>query len=150
MDPEEEAGAEYCCGYPYCSCNLGTWMVAGCAGTAGAALLFGIMGPYAITPWAAAALVGAYWKQGLSDIAQPHHTIKRNFPVLGNMRYVLETIRPEIRQYFVESDTEVCCAAPLLCCPAESGNQLGKLQGLVPPQEAPFTAVHSPRSRHVQ
>ncbi|CAN0017738.1 unnamed protein product, partial [Phaeothamnion confervicola] len=34
------------------------------------------------------------------------HTLRRNFPVLGNVRYVLETLRPEIRQYFVESENE--------------------------------------------
>ena len=39
---------------------------------------------------------------GLRDINQNRHTVLRNFPVLGNIRYVLETIRPEIRQYFVE------------------------------------------------
>lgn len=29
-----------------------------------------------------------------------------NFPVLGNVRYIFESIRPEIRQYFIESDSE--------------------------------------------
>lgn len=43
---------------------------------------------------------------GIFDMLQTHHTIRRNFPVLGRMRYVLESIRPEIMQYFVETDTE--------------------------------------------
>lgn len=43
---------------------------------------------------------------GLRDIFQTKHTIKRNFPVVGNFRYMLEEIRPEIMQYFVETDTE--------------------------------------------
>jgi len=43
---------------------------------------------------------------GVSDIAQKRHTIRRNYPVLGNFRYLLEMVRPEIRQYFVESDSE--------------------------------------------
>ncbi|MCK5400807.1 MAG: FMN-binding glutamate synthase family protein, partial [Flavobacteriaceae bacterium] len=43
---------------------------------------------------------------GVSDILQKTHTIKRNFPVLGHGRYLLEKIRPEIMQYFVETDTE--------------------------------------------
>ncbi|MCB0664036.1 MAG: FMN-binding glutamate synthase family protein, partial [Saprospiraceae bacterium] len=34
------------------------------------------------------------------------HTILRNFPVLGHMRYLLEMIGPEIHQYFVESNTD--------------------------------------------
>ena len=43
---------------------------------------------------------------GVVDMLQKRHTIQRNFPVLGHFRYVLEMIRPEIRQYFVESDAE--------------------------------------------
>lgn len=43
---------------------------------------------------------------GLSDILQKKHTIKNNFPVIGHLRYMLEAIRPEIMQYFVETDTE--------------------------------------------
>ncbi|MBM1107356.1 FMN-binding glutamate synthase family protein [Aurantibacter crassamenti] len=43
---------------------------------------------------------------GLFDIFQKSHTIRRNFPVLGRFRYLLESIRPEIMQYFVETDTE--------------------------------------------
>ncbi len=43
---------------------------------------------------------------GYADILQKKHTIKKNFPVIGNIRYILEKIRPEIMQYFVETDTE--------------------------------------------
>ncbi len=46
---------------------------------------------------------------GVYDLMQPHHAILRNYPVLGHLRFLLEFIRPEIRQYFIESDTE---AAP--------------------------------------
>ncbi len=58
--------------------------------------------------WAALGLVVVvpYAWLGISDILQTQHTIRRNFPVLGRLRYVLESIRPEIRQYFVESDSE--------------------------------------------
>ena len=49
-------------------------------------------------------IVGGYWALGYHDMNQKHHTILRNFPVLGNTRYLLEMIRPEIRQYFVEAD----------------------------------------------
>jgi glutamate synthase domain-containing protein 2 len=52
------------------------------------------------------ALTSAYWAIGLNDIRQQAQTIRRNFPVLGNLRYLLEMIRPEIRQYFVEADDE--------------------------------------------
>ncbi|MCF6280123.1 MAG: FMN-binding glutamate synthase family protein [Flavobacteriaceae bacterium] len=43
---------------------------------------------------------------GLYDITQKKHTILRNFPVLGHFRYLLESVRPEIMQYFVETDTQ--------------------------------------------
>jgi glutamate synthase domain-containing protein 2 len=52
------------------------------------------------------ALTAVYWKIGLSDMKQTSHAVRRNYPVLGNIRYVLETVRPEIRQYFVEDDME--------------------------------------------
>jgi glutamate synthase domain-containing protein 2 len=43
---------------------------------------------------------------GLHDLFQTKHTILRNFPVIGHMRYLLEMIGPELHQYFVESDTD--------------------------------------------
>lgn len=42
---------------------------------------------------------------GWRDIAQKKHTILRLYPVLGHFRFMLESIRPEIQQYFVEDDT---------------------------------------------
>lgn len=61
-----------------------------------------------------------YWKPGLyslfvfvpffalgfRDILQHRHAIKSNFPVFGHFRYILESIRPEINQYFIESNTD--------------------------------------------
>jgi len=47
-----------------------------------------------------------YWMLGNADIQQSSHAIRRNFPVLGHARYLMESIRPEIRQYFVEADDE--------------------------------------------
>lgn len=43
---------------------------------------------------------------GVYDLNQTRHAILRNYPVLGHLRFALEFIRPEIRQYFIESDTE--------------------------------------------
>jgi glutamate synthase domain-containing protein 2 len=42
---------------------------------------------------------------GLYDLVQTRHAIRRNYPVLGNLRFLFELIRPEIRQYFLEDDT---------------------------------------------
>ncbi|MEM8857676.1 MAG: FMN-binding glutamate synthase family protein [Chloroflexota bacterium] len=43
---------------------------------------------------------------GLYDFFQTKHAVLRNFPIVGHFRYMFETIRPEIYQYFVESDTD--------------------------------------------
>ena len=37
---------------------------------------------------------------------QSKRSIRRNFPLVGRLRYLLESIGPELRQYFVETDTE--------------------------------------------
>lgn len=37
---------------------------------------------------------------------QTHHAILRNYPLVGYFRYIFESIRPELRQYFWESDTD--------------------------------------------
>jgi len=39
---------------------------------------------------------------GLWDVTQRRHTILRSFPVLGHIRYLMEYIRPELQQYFIE------------------------------------------------
>jgi len=41
---------------------------------------------------------------GLYDLAQPLHSVRRNYPIIGRLRWILEEIRPEIRQYLIESD----------------------------------------------
>ena len=46
---------------------------------------------------------------GLHDVRQTRHSVLRNYPVIGHLRFLLEFIRPELRQYFIESDSE---AAP--------------------------------------
>ena len=43
---------------------------------------------------------------GLWDLVQKHHAILRNYPIMGHFRFFFEFIRPEIRQYFIEGDTE--------------------------------------------
>jgi glutamate synthase domain-containing protein 2 len=43
---------------------------------------------------------------GILDMIQTQNTIIRNFPFLGHFRYLLMSISPEIRQYFVESNTD--------------------------------------------
>ena len=41
---------------------------------------------------------------GVFDLLQSRHAVRRNYPILGNIRYLVEGIRPEIRQYLLEAD----------------------------------------------
>ena len=43
---------------------------------------------------------------GTWDLLQTRHTILRAYPILGHARFLAELMRPEIQQYFVESNTE--------------------------------------------
>lgn len=43
---------------------------------------------------------------GIHDLRQERHSILRNYPVIGHMRFLFEGIRPEIRQYLIESDQD--------------------------------------------
>ena len=43
---------------------------------------------------------------GIHDLLQTRHSILRNYPIVGHLRFILEAIRPEIRQYFFEDDRD--------------------------------------------
>ena len=74
----------------------------------------------AITALVAEAVIGWFWHPflwtlvpvlpliaiGVADMSQTRQAVRRNFPVLGRGRYLLEMIRPEINQYFVESNND--------------------------------------------
>ncbi|MEL6257798.1 MAG: FMN-binding glutamate synthase family protein, partial [Pseudomonadota bacterium] len=50
--------------------------------------------------------VGVLASIGLYDLVQTRHTLWRNFPIIGRLRWLGEAIRPFFRSYFVESETE--------------------------------------------
>ncbi|MEH6493529.1 FMN-binding glutamate synthase family protein [Halopseudomonas sp.] len=54
----------------------------------------------AAVPLTALAVMGTW------DVLQKRRTISRNYPVLAHFRYFLESIGPELRQYFIQSDTD--------------------------------------------
>ena len=56
--------------------------------------------------WLGALVFGGLSALGLHDLLQNKSSILRNYPVIGHLRFGLEFIRPEIRQYFIESDNE--------------------------------------------
>ena len=51
-------------------------------------------------------LFAALVATGVYDLCQTRRSILRNYPIIGHLRFTMEFIRPEIRQYFIESDTE--------------------------------------------
>ncbi|WP_067828393.1 FMN-binding glutamate synthase family protein [Nocardia inohanensis] len=52
--------------------------------------------------WIPIALIAALLGVGVYDLVQRKHAVLRNYPVLGHMRYLLESLRPELQQYFIE------------------------------------------------
>ncbi|MFD3189730.1 FMN-binding glutamate synthase family protein [Sedimentitalea sp. HM32M-2] len=52
------------------------------------------------------AIFGFLAALGTYDVLQPRHSILRNYPVIGHMRFLFEGIRPEIRQYLIENDQD--------------------------------------------
>lgn len=51
-------------------------------------------------------IVGPLIYMGVLDMMQTRQSLRRNFPLVGRLRYVFEDLRPKIQQYFVESDTD--------------------------------------------
>jgi glutamate synthase domain-containing protein 2 len=51
-------------------------------------------------------LFGSLVGIGVYDVRQRKRSILRSYPIIGHIRFMLEYVRPEIRQYFIESDTE--------------------------------------------
>ena len=56
--------------------------------------------------WVLSLLTGSLSLLGIYDLLQTRHAVRRNYPILGNVRYLVESVRPEIRQYLIESDNE--------------------------------------------
>jgi glutamate synthase domain-containing protein 2 len=84
----------------------------GLAAAVAGMIIFGLTYPLAWLPDIRALLFGAFLlcmllvALGIWDMIQTSHSLKRNYPILANLRFVLEKIRPEIRQYFLESETD--------------------------------------------
>ncbi|GAA3523673.1 FMN-binding glutamate synthase family protein [Amycolatopsis ultiminotia] len=66
---------------------------------AGAVVLAAVLSPWW---WLLAGPVLALAVTGVHDLGQRRHSVLRNYPVLGHLRFLLESLRPELQQYFVE------------------------------------------------
>ena len=51
-------------------------------------------------------LLGALSTLGFYDVLQTRHTIWRNYPIVGRVRWIMRALRPFLRSYIVESETE--------------------------------------------
>ncbi|MBY4597218.1 FMN-binding glutamate synthase family protein [bacterium BD-1] len=79
------------------------WPFAAClllAVVSGVALLYTPLAGWGLAAFGALSLVGLW------DLLQKKQALRRNFPLTAHFRYGLESIGPEIRQYFIESDTD--------------------------------------------
>lgn len=45
------------------------------------------------------------WCVAIYDANQKHHSILRNFPLIGRVRWTVEALRPYLQQYVLETDT---------------------------------------------
>ncbi|MGE4109284.1 MAG: FMN-binding glutamate synthase family protein [Burkholderiales bacterium] len=55
--------------------------------------------------WIPFAVAGSLVLLGLHDLLQTRHSVLRSYPIAAHFRFLLEQIRPEIRQYFLEDDS---------------------------------------------
>ena len=66
----------------------------------GGILPLAVIGPWGW--WIPAVVVAAIAAVGVYDLVQRQHSVLRNYPVLGHLRFLLEALRPELQQYFIE------------------------------------------------
>ena len=72
-----------------------------------AGFVFALSLPLALlldTGWWLVILSGALTAVGIADLSQTKRALLRNYPILAHFRYLLESVRPEMRQYFLEDD----------------------------------------------
>ena len=65
-----------------------------------------LLGGGGLTAGVLLAVFGGLAALGSYDLVQREHTILANYPLLGHGRYLMEAVRPEIRQYFIEDDLD--------------------------------------------
>jgi glutamate synthase domain-containing protein 2 len=56
--------------------------------------------------WIPVVVFGGLTLIGINDLLQRSHAVLRNYPITAHFRFLLEEIRPEMRQYFFESETD--------------------------------------------
>src|SRR3954468_984006 len=80
------------------------FLVAGAVATLLALALVAALAAGRTAGLVAAALLRVLVALAVYDLIQRRHSILRNYPLAGHMRFLLEAIRPELQQYFIERD----------------------------------------------
>ena len=80
-----------------------TLAVLGLVATLMASFILHLSNVYAFAPLA---LFGFLTALGFRDLLQTRHAILRNYPISGHLRFLLENVRPELRQYFFEGEKD--------------------------------------------
>src|ERR1700682_6491630 len=75
---------------------------------------------------------GALTLLGIRDLTQKSHAVLRNYPISAHLRFLLEEIRPEMRQYFFESEKDYAF------CAACSVPEIGKLAETISAWQEPM------------
>ncbi|MGP9022926.1 FMN-binding glutamate synthase family protein [Streptomyces sp. BR1] len=59
---------------------------------------------FTVSPWwwIPAAVLLAPTALGVWDVTQTRHSVLRNYPLTGHLRFLMEWLRPELQQYFIE------------------------------------------------
>lgn len=82
------------------------WIYLFCLSAAAVSLAMLFMAPAFSWIYAPAILFTGLSLLGTWDLLQHKQAVRRNYPVIAHFRYALESVGPEIRQYFIETDTE--------------------------------------------
>ena len=65
-------------------------------------LVLGVVVGAVLGWWWLVGVAGVLLAVALYDVLQRTHAVLRNYPVVGHLRYLLELVRPELQQYFIE------------------------------------------------
>src|SRR3954467_9954791 len=60
--------------------------------------------PTSLWLWIGFGVAFSFLAVGLHDLTQKRHAVLRNYPIAAHLRFILESVRPEMRQYFFEDE----------------------------------------------
>ena len=69
-------------------------------------IIMATTGASGVVWWLCLAAAGGLSALGVYDLLQERHAILRNYPIAAHLRFLLEEIRPEMRQYFFEGEKD--------------------------------------------